>query len=226
MATDQIASVIENLDALNAQFETAVAEDIVKWAHELFGDDLTTLCAMTSDTVLVDLVARRAPLSEVVFLETGHHFPETRTHVQAVTAKYGDRIRFVEATAGLPAADMWETNPDQCCHLRKVEPMEAALDPKHAWISGVRRADSPVRADTPVIQIDRRGKVKINPIATWSDDDLQLHLSLHNVPLHPLLTQGYPSIGCAPCTRRVAPGEDPRAGRWSGNAKTECGLHL
>jgi phosphoadenosine phosphosulfate reductase len=215
-----------DVDALNARFETESAEDIVTWAFETFGSDLTTLCAMTSDTALVDLVARRAKGSEVVFLETGHHFPETLAHVEAVKQKYGERVSFTTATAGLPAAEMWMTQPDQCCHLRKVVPMENALEHKRAWISGVRRADSSVRAETPVIQIDKRGKVKINPIATWSDEDLQLHLTMHEVPLHPLLTQGYPSIGCAPCTRRIEIGEDPRSGRWSGQAKTECGLHV
>jgi phosphoadenosine phosphosulfate reductase len=217
---------VEHVNELNARFEMASAEDIVRWAHETFGNDLTTLCAMTSDTVLVDLVARRAAGSEVVFLETGHHFLETLVHVEEVKRKYADRVSFTTATAGLPPADMWQTAADQCCNLRKVVPMEDALAKKRAWISGVRRADSSVRANTPVIEIDKRGKVKVNPIATWSDEELQLHLSLHEVPLHPLLTQGYPSIGCAPCTRRVAEGEDARSGRWSGQAKTECGLHV
>ena len=211
---------------LATQFEDATAEEIVAWAAATFGDGLVTLCAMTSDAVLVDLIARHAPGTEVVFLDTGHHFAETlETHVR-IRERYADRVQFAVATSGLAPAEQWQSHPDGCCHVRKVEPMEAALVGRRAWITGMRRADSPVRAETPVVQTDKRGLVKINPIAKWSDASLAAYLAIHDVPQHPLLDQGYPSIGCQPCTRRVADGEDLRAGRWAGSGKTECGLHV
>lgn len=214
------------LAALNTRFENAPAEHIVAWADETFGNRLVTLCAMTSDTALVDLLARVAPGASVVFLETGHHFAQTHEQVSTVTERYADRISFTTATAGLAPGVLWQSDPTACCNARKVAPMEAALAGHAAWITGVRRADSPVRALTPIVEIDRRGMVKINPIATWTDADLETYLAMHDVPRHPLLDAGYPSIGCEPCTRRVAPGEDIRAGRWSGTGKTECGLHV
>lgn len=215
-----------DLDAFNRKFADAPAEHVVAWAHEAFGDRLVTLCAMTSDTALVDLLARVAPGASVVFLETGHHFGETLRHLDTVKARYADRINFITATAGLAPGVLWQSDPTACCNARKVEPMEAALRGHAAWITGVRRADSPVRAATPVVEVDRRGMVKVNPIATWSDADLETYLTMHDVPRHPLLDLGYPSIGCEPCTRKVEPGEDIRAGRWSGTGKTECGLHV
>ena len=209
---------IDDLKALNEAFADAPAEDIVAWAHESFGDQLVTLCAMTSDTALVDLLARRAAGASVVFLETGHHFAETREQLGAVRNRYEDRIDFTIATAGLAPGILWQSDPTACCNARKVDPMEAALHGHAAWITGVRRADSPVRANTPIVEID--------PIAMWSDADLETYLAMHDVPRHPLLDRGYPSIGCEPCTRRIAPGEDIRAGRWAGTGKTECGLHV
>jgi phosphoadenosine phosphosulfate reductase len=211
---------------LATDLEASSADDIVAWAAATFGNDLVTLCAMTSDAVLVDLVAKHAPGTDVVFLDTGHHFTETlETHVR-LRERYGDRVNFVVATSGLAPATQWQTDPDGCCHVRKVEPMESALSGRRAWITGMRRADSSVRADTPVVQTDKRGLVKVNPIATWSDSTLAAYLDVHEVPQHPLLNQGYPSIGCEPCTRRIGDGEDLRAGRWAGKGKTECGLHL
>jgi phosphoadenosine phosphosulfate reductase len=215
-----------DLASLNARFEHAPAEDVVAWAHETFGNQLVTLCAMTSDTALVDLLSRRAPGANVVFLETGHHFAETRDQVKAVHTRYEATVNFSTASAGLAPGTLWQSDPNACCKARKVEPMEAALAGNAAWITGVRRADSAVRAATPIVEIDRRGMVKINPIATWTDDDLETYLQLHEVPRHPLLDNGYPSIGCEPCTRKVVLGEDIRAGRWAGQGKTECGLHL
>jgi phosphoadenosine phosphosulfate reductase len=215
-----------DLNEVNERFANSPAEHIVAWAYETFGNQLVTLCAMTSDTALVDLLARVAPGASVVFLETGHHFAETHTQLDTVRARYSDRVNFSVATAGLAPGIVWQSDPTACCNARKVEPMEAALKGHAAWITGVRRADSPVRANTPIVEIDKRGMVKVNPIATWSDADLETYLTMHEVPRHTLLDLGYPSIGCEPCTRRVEPGEDIRAGRWSGTGKTECGLHV
>jgi phosphoadenosine phosphosulfate reductase len=122
--------------------------------------------------------------------------------------------------------DLFGTDPDTCCALRKVEPLERGLSPYAAWVTGMRREDAPTRSDIPLVGWDaKRDKVKLNPLAAWTQDDLDTYISTHGVLLNPLRQDGYASIGCAPCTRRVAPGEDPRAGRWSGLSKTECGLH-
>jgi len=121
----------------------------------------------------------------------------------------------------------WQTDIEGCCHVRKVEPLNRAVAGKQAWITGIRRADGPTRANAPVAAYDLgRGLVKVNPLAAFTDDDMALYLQLHELPAHPLADKGYASIGCWPCTRPVAPGEDKRAGRWSGAAKTECGLHV
>jgi Phosphoadenosine phosphosulfate reductase family len=139
-----------NLDELNARFEHAPAEDVIAWAHEAFGTGLVTLCAMTSDTALVDLLSRRAPGAKVVFLETGHHFSETHDQLNAVQKRYAASVNFSTATSGLAPGILWQSDPNACCNARKVEPMEAALAGNTAWITGVRRADSEVRAGTPI----------------------------------------------------------------------------
>jgi phosphoadenosine phosphosulfate reductase len=204
------------------------ATEIIRWAAEHVAvDQLVVACAMTSDVVLVDLVSRIIPGVEVVFLDTGYHFPETLDTLAAARRRYDVRLTVTPAPAVLSAGqDRWQTDPDGCCHERKVVPLERALAGKAAWITGVRRADSDVRTVTPFVQLDRRGLLKFNPMAAWSDEELATYAALHEVPLNPLLGVGYPSIGCWPCTRRPADGEDARAGRWSGHDKTECGLHL
>jgi len=203
---------------------------MVRWLVDTFPiDRIVVASAMTSDTVLVDVVAKVAPGVEVLFLDTGYHFPETLDTVRAVDAKYPIRLRVTPVPPLIDAApgeEQYLVDPDGCCHVRKVVPLEDGLAGHLAWISGVRRSDSPVRADTPFVHRDRRGLVKLNPLAAWTDDDLATYAAIHEVPLNPLLDQGYPSIGCWPCTRKPVDGEDARAGRWSTHAKTECGLHL
>ncbi|MEO7397643.1 MAG: phosphoadenylyl-sulfate reductase [Ilumatobacteraceae bacterium] len=215
-----------DLHALDRQFAAhADAEQMVRWLVETFPlDRLVVASAMTSDVVLVDVVARVAPGIEVVFLDTGYHFPETLDTVRRVGEHYPIRLTVTPAD---PIGDeRFLSDPDACCHQRKVVPLERALAGRLGWISGVRRSDSPVRANTPFVHHDRRGIVKLNPLTAWTDDDVVTYASLNNVPLNPLVDQGYPSIGCMPCTRKPAEGEDARAGRWSGKGKTECGLHL
>jgi phosphoadenosine phosphosulfate reductase len=164
------------------------------------------------------------PSIEVVFLDTQYHFPETLATVETVRRKYDPRLRVLRPDR--PLDDLWRTDTDACCAVRKVAQLDEALAGKRAWLSGLRRADSADRVDTPILDRDRRGLVKVNPLATWSDADIDGYIADHDVPVNPLLGQGYPSVGCWPCTRAVAPGEDRRAGRWSGSDKTECGLHL
>lgn len=208
---------------LGVQVEAAPASEIVAWAWERFGDDLV-LAASFQDSVLIDIAAKVAPRVEVVFLDTQYHFAETLWYVEQVRQRYDLNLRVVKPRR--EPDNLFETDVEACCGARKVEPLARALEGKAAWMSGLRRCESPDRADAPVIGYDEtRGLVKVNPIATWSDLDVEGYVRDHRLLVHPLADRGYPSIGCWPCTRPVAPGEDARSGRWSGLGKTECGLH-
>ena len=208
------------------RFEHAPPGQVLRWAGETFGDDLVVAAAMTLDVVLVDLAARAVPDVQVVFLDTYEHFPETMATAAEVERRYPIRLRRMVPDAADVVERQYLTDPNACCHARKVVPLERALAGRKAWVTGMRRVDAATRTEIPVVQRDKRGLVKINPIASWTDDDVAAYAAEHDVPLNPLLQQGYPSIGCAPCTRRVAEGEDGRAGRWAGQGKTECGLHV
>jgi phosphoadenosine phosphosulfate reductase len=203
--------------------EQSTAEEIVAWAAETFGDRLCLTTSLT-DAVVVDLAARVAPGIEVVFLDTQYHFRETLEMLEIVRERYP--VKLTVLRPDLQLDDRWRTDTDGCCAVRKVAQLDRALTGKDAWLSGLRRADSPSRTNTPIIERDRRGLVKINPIATWTDEDVATYIAVHDVPVNPLVARGYPSIGCWPCTKAVAEGDDPRAGRWVGLAKTECGLHV
>ena len=218
-----VALTDEELARQSASFEGAPPEDIVRWAADTFGERLCLTTSLT-DAVLVDLVARVAPATEVVFLDTQYHFPETLATLDVVRQRYP--VRLTVRRTDRPLDDLWRTDTDACCGVRKVAQLEAALQDKEAWLSGLRRDDSPERADTPILERDRRGLVKVNPIANWTDDDVALYIELHDVPVNPVVARGYPSVGCWPCTQAVADGDDKRAGRWAGTGKTECGLHL
>jgi phosphoadenosine phosphosulfate reductase len=212
-----------DLVALSASFEGAPPEDIVRWAADTFGDRLCLTTSLT-DAVLVDLAARVAPGTEVIFLDTQYHFDETLATLDLVRRRYP--VKLTVRHPDVPRDDLWRTDTDACCAVRKVAQLEAALAGKEAWLSGLRRDDSPDRANTPIVERDRRGLVKVNPIATWTDDDVAFYIQRHDVPVNPLVAKGYPSVGCWPCTQPVAEGDDKRAGRWAGTGKTECGLHL
>jgi phosphoadenosine phosphosulfate reductase len=212
----------EELAVASSELESAPASKVIGWALERFGGDITLACSF-QDVVVVDLAVGIDPGIEVLFLDTGFHFPETLAFVEAVRERYALNLRVL--TPG-PEADDWPCGTDRCCELRKVAPLDAALAGRAAWLTGLKRVDAPTRAAAPIVSWDEaRGLVKVNPMATWTDDDIAGYLAEHGLPVHPLISQGYLSIGCAPTTRRVAPGEDPRAGRWSGTGKTECGLH-
>ncbi len=211
------------LAELNQQFESWPASKIIEWAAERFGPYLSLLASMT-DAVLIDLATKVDPHVEVVFIDTGYHFPETLETVEVVRRRYGLNLKLMT----VPRHDepLWQKDPVNCCSAVKVGQLDRALAGKLAWMSGLRRAEAGTRAGAPIIGRDVRGLVKINPIANWSDDDVAAYIAEHEVPVNPLVTKGYPSIGCQPCTSPVADGEDPRAGRWRGREKTECGLHL
>jgi phosphoadenosine phosphosulfate reductase len=182
--------------------------------------------------VLVHLASVAAPGVDILFLDTGYHFPETIGTRDAVAAVYDVNVRTllplitVEQQAAEHGPDLWQRDPDACCAIRKVEPLERGLSEYDAWVTGMRRQDAPTRKAIDVVGWDaRRDMVKLNPLAAWTQDDVERYAEEHGVLMNPLRQLGYPSIGCAPCTRPVAEGEDPRAGRWAGKAKTECGLH-
>jgi phosphoadenosine phosphosulfate reductase len=217
--------------AANRDLEEATASEILTWARDEFGSRLA-LTSSLADTVMIHLAEQVAPGIDVIFLDTGYHFVETigtRDAVQAVHNVNLLSITPVQSVAEQDAAygkDLFARNPDQCCALRKVQPLNAALEGYSAWATGLRRADSPARANTPIVSWDpKRNLVKIAPIARWSDDDVADYIEANSLMVNPLLEDGYASIGCAPCTRRTV-GGDARSGRWAGLGKTECGIHL
>ena len=207
-----------------AALEGAPAEDVVAWAVDRFGEGLV-LASSFQDCVLLDVALGVAPALQVVFLDTQYHFSETLAYMDEVRRRYDMDLRIVRPRVA--PDERWRFDLDGCCAVRKVEPLDRALAGRSAWMSGLRRSDSATRSDTPVVGVDdRRGLVKVNPLAGWSDADVERYVREHDLPVHPLAARGYASVGCWPCTRAVAPGEDARAGRWEGTDKTECGLHL
>jgi phosphoadenosine phosphosulfate reductase len=203
--------------------ENKPASAAIKWAWERFGEDLV-LAASFQDCVLIDVASKVAPGVEVVFLDTQYHFAETLWYVERIRERYDLNLRVMEPL--VPPDDMWQIDPDECCAMRKVEPLARALQGKQAWMTGLRRVETPTRATTPITHLDiGRGIVKVNPLAPWTDADIAAYKADNELLEHPLAAQGYPSIGCWPCTRPVKPGEDPRSGRWAKTGKMECGLH-
>lgn len=208
-----------------------LAEAVSAWAAQTFGRDLAVACSM-ADAVLPHVVAQHLPGVDVLFLETGYHFPETLETRDRVARELDVTVVDVLPLATVAEQDsslgprLHDRDPAACCALRKVDPLRRALSGYDAWVTGVRREEGPTRAHTPLITYDESfDLVKINPLVTWSFGQLMGYSHDHGLPENPLLEQGFLSIGCAPCTRAVAPGEDPRAGRWANSAKTECGLH-
>ncbi len=214
-----------------ATLKGAPAVDVVKWAAQTFGSRLCITSSMT-DAVIVDLVSKQVPGIDVLFLDTGYHFAETIGTRDAVSVVYPVNVINVTPPTTVAEQDaelgpkLYARNPDLCCYLRKVVPLEQSLEPYDAWITGVRRAETDARTDTKVIQWDpRRQMVKVNPIVEWSQQEVDDYINEHGVLVNPLVYDGYPSIGCRTCTARVEAGADPRSGRWAGTAKTECGIH-
>lgn len=209
------------------------ADAVLAWAAEVFGDKLAVACSMAADTVVPALVSRHLPGVDVLFLDTGYHFAETlQTRdefaqdwpVNIVNLAPDQSVAEQDAAYG---PNLFARDPARCCALRKVQPLDRALRGYDAWVTGLRREETPHRAGSARLEWDLRHRmVKVNPLVDWSFDDVLDYANTHLVKVNPLLADGYPSIGCAPCTRRVAPGDDPRSGRWAGLAKTECGIHI
>jgi phosphoadenylyl-sulfate reductase (thioredoxin) len=232
-ATRPSASAIIDVTAAAQALETASATEILTWAS-------THLSRLTFATgfgaegcVIIDLIARAGLPIDLFTLDTGVLFPETYDLWRRLEQKYGITIRGVRAEQTIPAQalvhgpKLWEREPDRCCELRKIIPLRAELAGFDAWITAIRRDQTAQRAYARVVERDTKfGLVKINPLLTWRHDDVWAHIYANDVPFNVLHERGYPSIGCQPCTQPVAAGEDPRAGRWRGSAKNECGLHV
>lgn len=207
--------------------------EVVAWVAANFATDAAAVACSMADAALPHLVAQHLPGVDVLFLDTGYHFTETYVTRDEVARSLDVRIVDVlpeQTVAEQDAefgAELFARDPGLCCARRKVEPLQRALGGYEVWFTGVRREEAPTRALTPLVTYDERnGLVKVNPVAAWTFEDLLDYAGTHQVPVNLLMSHGYPSIGCEPCTKPVAAGEDPRSGRWAGLAKTECGLHL
>src|SRR3954452_11018584 len=214
-----------------AELDGASAEELLRWTDENFGGEYVVASNM-QDAVLVAMAAKVRPGVDVLFLDTGYHFAETIGTRDAVEAVYGVNVvnvtpeRSVAEQDELLGKNLFASDPAACCRMRKVEPLGKALKGYSAWVTGIRRVEAPTRSNAPLISYDKAfGLVKINPIAAWSDDDMQAYIQDHDILVNPLVDEGYPSIGCAPCTAKPIEGADPGRGRWQGLSQTECELH-
>ncbi|ANE04963.1 phosphoadenylyl-sulfate reductase [Corynebacterium crudilactis] len=208
----------------------ASAQEILEWTAEHAPGAIAVTLSM-ENTVLAELASRHLPEADFLFLDTGYHFKETLEVARDVDARYSQTLvtalPILKRTEqdSIYGLNLYRNNPTACCRMRKVEPLAASLSPYSGWITGLRRDDGPTRAQAPALSLDATGRLKISPIITWSLEETNQFIVDNNLIDHPLTHQGYPSIGCETCTLPVAEGQDPRAGRWAGNAKTECGLH-
>lgn len=222
-----------NLELGSLTDHEASPAEVVAWVARNFGTDAAAVACSMADAALPHLVAEQLSGVDVLFLDTGYHFAETRYTRDEVGRVLDVRIVDVlpEQTVAQQDAEfgakLHDRDPALCCERRKVGPLKDALGGYEVWFTGVRREEAPTRTNTPLVTWDERnGLVKVNPVAAWTFDDLLDYAGEHNVPVNLLVSNGYPSIGCEPCTKPVAPGEDPRSGRWAGLSKTECGLHV
>ncbi|MEC0205989.1 MULTISPECIES: phosphoadenylyl-sulfate reductase [Paenibacillus] len=228
-------NLLEKEDLIRVQaeeLEHASAEEVIAFAIKTF-PNITFACSFgAEDVVLVDMIQKISPSTDIFYLDTDFHFKETYETRDRMAERYG--LEFVrvsplitpEEQAAQHGEALWSVNPTECCNIRKVEPLTRILSQYEAWITGIRRDQAPTRANSKKIEYDTKfGLVKFNPIAGWTSEDVWNYIRANDIIYNPLHDQNYPSIGCEYCTRQVMPGEDPRAGRWSGHEKTECGLH-
>lgn len=222
---ETLADLAGEIESAAAELESAAPVDIVRWASTRAGSSIVVTCSF-EDAVLAHVASSAAPGVDIVMIDTQYVFAETHWLANEMRRDHAVNLRVV-SPLNLEPDNLWQRDTEQCCHLRKVEPLNRLLTDVVCWVTGVRRVDGPTRANTPVVSYDAaRNVVKVNPLALMSDEDMSTYEYLHELPRHPLKDRGYPSIGCWPCTRPVAPGEDKRAGRWAGQEKTECGLHV
>jgi phosphoadenosine phosphosulfate reductase len=224
-----------DLQQLNIEFEKAAPQDVLRWAVQTYGEGLTVVTSFQpTGIVTLHMLQQIAPQTQVLTLDTGLLFPETYALVDELEQKFQLKLRrlttelTVEQQATQYGANLWERDPDQCCHIRKVVPLDAVLGTHPAWITGLRR-DQPGREKTPIVSWDKKHQnVKLTPFATWTEEMIWLYIQTYELPYNALHDQNYPSIGCntPTCTQPVAPGQDSRAGRWVAHQKTECGIHV
>ncbi len=220
------------LDPLNAEFENRSAEEIIMWAYTTFAPDIVMSCSFQMQSLpLLHLVACAAPQLPILFLDTGYHFSETLAFRDRLVREWKLNLQIVRSDISpveftrLYGPELYRRDPDLCCYINKVRPMEEALHGRRAWISGIRRDQSRERANTRVLERTPDGVLRVQPMVRWTRADIAQYIQVHRLPEHPLHARGYKSIGCAPCTQPVQEGEDERAGRWAGWSKNECGLH-
>jgi len=227
-----IGSAIENLKRVNGDFEQKSPREALRWAIDLFSPDISFACSYgADDMVILDMIAKINPKTKVFYLDTDVLFKETYELIEQAAERYGIRaVPYAGISLGQQARlygeTLWNVNPDLCCEQRKVKPLLEALKGQRAWITGIRRDQTPTRATAGIVEWDPKfNLVKINPLAPWTKEMVWDYIRANHVPYNPLHDQGYPSIGCTHCTSLVKPGEDPRSGRWKGFKKDECGLH-
>ena len=231
LSADVAAENAQLVDDWADKLYNASAQEILEWTHEHAPGKIAVTLSM-ENTVLAELAKDFLPEADFLFLDTEYHFDETLEVADKVEQRYPDQ-KLVRAKAILSREEqdrvygraLYRTNPTACCRMRKVEPLAVHLSPYAGWVTGLRRADGPTRAEAPALSLDATGRLKISPLVTWSLEDTDGYIDRKELIIHPLTKQGYPSIGCATCTLPVAEGEDPRAGRWAFSSKTECGLH-
>ena len=226
-----MSDLTTQLVSWNKRFEGAEAGDTLQWMLDQYGDELVATSSFQTQSVpLLHLISRFAPKMKIYFLDTGFHFDETIHFVERIKKDFGLKIEYLKPLLGHEEfqeqyGDLFEKDPSMCCYLNKVEPLTRALKNAKAWISGVRSDQTSIRAGYQKFNLQGDGKVKCCPLINWTQQQIDEYIVLNNLPSHPLLSQGYRSIGCAPCTKPVDLNDDARAGRWVGIEKTECGLH-
>lgn len=232
LVTSRYGPGLDDSETVSGRLESAHPEEILRWAWDSFGPEVAVSSSFQTQSVpLLHMVGRVAPDMRVLFLDTGFHFQETLAFRDRLVARFGLNLEILTARGGAEGfrarhGPLYRTDPDLCCYLNKIEPLRYAQEDLVAWIAGIRRDQTPYRRHIEIVSRSRGGLYKICPLANWTSVDVESYLRDHDLPEHPLTSAGYRSIGCAPCTQPVAPGEEDRSGRWRGEAKTECGLHL
>jgi phosphoadenosine phosphosulfate reductase len=233
MAFDRVESEQSVADRLNEELRDAAPLEILRRAHEIYGDRLALVSSFGAESaVLLHLAAQVDPGIAVLFLDTGMLFGQTLDYRKTLAAKLGLtgvrdlRPTFADLATQDPKSDLWRTSVDACCNIRKVIPLDNALKDYDAWITGRKRFQGGDRLRLRVVEEGDNGQIKFNPLANWSREQIEAYTAQNDIPPHPLVAQGFPSIGCWPCTKPVEKGADPRSGRWAGQEKTECGIHV